>query len=256
MLKWGLALGLLALALWGTAMSFTHSYEECEAKHGAKYSQPYKPSGDEKVETLLRCQGESLDANGDLLTAIGTLAIAIFTWTLWRSTDRASEHFRASERAYMLMSHKSGLQIEGQKIGVTMQIRNWGKTPGTVTDNVLGPVFFAGKGRLPPKPDYNLLRTANPEAFLAPSGKIQWTQEFEIGIPDLAEVTAGRITLIMFGYVDYRDQFGGRFRNGYAREYGTVLTPDGNNLGFVRDAPGYNYDRPRERGEGNDWNDA
>jgi hypothetical protein len=241
------------ILLWAVSSIFGLTGEICEKASGAQDGNC--PSYNLLFSGIWHLT-ETANWLSPALTALATIAIGYFTWTLWRSGDRTGEHFRASERAYMLMSHKSGLEIDGQKLRVTMQIRNWGKTPGTVTDNVLGPVFFAGSGKLPPNPDYDLVRTPNPEAFLAPSGKLEWTQEFVIGAPDLSEVIAGRITLIMLGYVDYRDQFGGRHRNGYAREYGEILTPEGNNLGFVRDVRGYNYDRPRTRREGNDWNDA
>jgi hypothetical protein len=235
-----LVFALLAIAFSLILTIHISSAENLPSKDSAAHQQSQN-IGDKAVSWLF---GWDADDTIALLTFV-IAGIGFFQW----------HHFRASERAYMLMSHKSGLEIDGQTIRITMQIRNWGKTPGTVTDNVLGPVFFTGRGKLPPNPDYKLTRTPNPEAFLAPSGKLEWTQEFDIGSPDLSEVIAGRVTLIMFGYVDYRDQFGGRYRNGYAREYGDVLTPEGNNLGFVRDVRGYNYDRPRRRWEGNDWNE-
>ena len=52
------------------------------------------------------------------------------------------------------------------------------------------------------------------------------------------------------GYVDYIDIFNRRRRTGYARIYNPGKA--GNNLSFFKTA-GYNYDRPREEGEGKDW---
>ena len=61
-------------------------------------------------------------------------------------------------------------------------------------------------------------------------------------------------TLYLIGYVDYIDQFGQRHRGGYARMYKplTVLLQNQNNLFYVIQE-GYNYDRLRKRGEGEDW---
>ena len=70
-----------------------------------------------------------------------------------------------------------------------------------------------------------------------------------------SQINARRIRLI--GYVDYIDKFGVRHRGGYAREFDHVRhvlsKPEKrNNLVFLNKR-GYNYDRPRKRGEGNDW---
>jgi hypothetical protein len=77
-------------------------------------------------------------------------------------------------------------------------------------------------------------------------------------------------------YVDYIDQFGKRHRSGYGRLYyhwaeikGPQPNDPGvpsrqaveqrymtrNNLVFMTQA-GYNYDRERKEGEGNDWNES
>ncbi len=68
--------------------------------------------------------------------------------------------------------------------------------------------------------------------------------------------------LFIVGFVDYRDKFGTRHRGGYARKY-AIAKDDRcsydsdeaflkrNNLIIVTES-GYNYDRPRRRGEGNE----
>jgi hypothetical protein len=71
----------------------------------------------------------------------------------------------------------------------------------------------------------------------------------------------------LIGFVDYIDQFGQRYRGGYARIYYPMIDIKNdrykseaeyaarNNLGVVAQE-GYNYDRPRSRGEGKDWNET
>ena len=58
--------------------------------------------------------------------------------------------------------------------------------------------------------------------------------------------------LCLLGYVDYMDAFEQRHRFGYARQF--VPNTRENNLVFIT-KPGYNYDRERKHGEGNDWDD-
>jgi hypothetical protein len=60
-------------------------------------------------------------------------------------------------------------------------------------------------------------------------------------------------TLYVIGYADYIDQFNNRHRAGYARRYNPVSPQD--NLHIAMDI-GYNYDRLRNQGEGNDWNNV
>ncbi len=58
--------------------------------------------------------------------------------------------------------------------------------------------------------------------------------------------------IYVFGYVDYIDRFNMRHRSGFARYY--MLGAKPNNL-MVLTQPGYNYDRERQHGEGNDWDE-
>jgi len=81
------------------------------------------------------------------------------------------------------------------------------------------------------------------------------------------------LRLFIIGYVDFVDAFGVRHRSGYARMYNAWIESKGiqpddptmlsavelkqrhkrrNNLVFMSQA-GYNYDRERDEGEGNDW---
>ncbi|MGE3188478.1 MAG: hypothetical protein AB7H88_22225 [Vicinamibacterales bacterium] len=61
-----------------------------------------------------------------------------------------------------------------------------------------------------------------------------------------------RFRVYVFGYVDYMDRFGRRHRHGFGRRYDPSDT--NYNLRFVPEA-GYNYDRERKPGEGNDWDE-
>lgn len=234
------------------SVPYQSAHEECSRYHLAKWT----------VLTIIIF----LDTHNGLVTAIATIFVAGFTWTLWRSGDAAArtagmsaEHFRLSERAYFQLSHRSGIRFfpEEGKIRVAMQVKNCGKTPGTVTYQLLGPIVVRARdGKLVSPPDYSALKDARtPETFLIPDGLYKWDIGFEFKDEGIVEaIEAGEFTLFLIGYVDYKDQFGGRHRSGYARIYvpRDPNSPQGNNLSYPT-ASGFNYDRERIPGEGVDW---
>ena len=68
-----------------------------------------------------------------------TLVIAIFTGLLAWISYRSKQNFQRSERAYVQLSHAGPLTFANGGIpGVPMETKNWGKTPATVTDIILG----------------------------------------------------------------------------------------------------------------------
>ena len=58
-------------------------------------------------------------------------------------------------------------------------------------------------------------------------------------------------TIIVYGYVDYIDQFGAHHRAGYGRQY--IAGGKGNNLAFPVVRAKLNYDEVRTVGIGWDW---
>ena len=190
---------------------------------------------------------------------IFTIVLAGATIGIWRSNFLSSRHMRASERAYVTMSHNSppGLKIDTptHKISVPMEIRNHGRTPAQVSDIFLA--FAQGeKGdSLPATPDYSRLNISSGETltFLVAGDSFFFEPEFdEISADELGSFVDGSKRLWIYGYVDYIDIFEQRHRGGYAREF--VPGRPQNNLVFVKQVgSNYNYDRPRHRGEGRDW---
>ena len=66
-------------------------------------------------------------------------------------------------------------------------------------------------------------------------------------------IQKGTKILHYVAYVDYIDKFGIRHRSGYGRTYNPAPVGfGGHNLIFITQH-GYNYDRERKEGEGNDW---
>lgn len=132
-----------------------------------------------------------------------------------------------------------------------MEIRNVGRTPATITDVVLDVSVLNENESLAAILKYpvNAPELA-PENFLYADGFFFTERRFPVSSVDMDDIQTRKKTLILFGYVDYIDQFGRRHRSGYARQYNPS---DKNGNLYIAIKRGYNYDRERQRGEGHDW---
>lgn len=206
----------------------------------------------------------------DVFIAIfaGILCYATFllfeaTRGLQKEAQRQERHFKVSERAYVKISHNPpGIRFEGDDYFVTIQIKNHGRTPARVTDFVLTALPIGKDEPLPKDPPYERGEDGKDfvRAFLVAN------DEFYIfrRIPgDMDAIEEERTKLLLFGYVDYIDSFGMRHRGGYGRFYKpkrncrALYRSDKDferrsNLFFISEDT-YNYDRPRNQDEGNDW---
>lgn len=197
-----------------------------------------------------------------------------------RSADAAlktAQHMQAAERAYVKMSHfRPGLTFKqnGQTCQVIIQvkIRNFGRTPATVTDVLLNIKRLPANEALPVTPSYEIRPNHQPiRAFLVAEDEfVKMDRHGWVNIPfpgwtmTNIEDLKGQVQLLVYGYVDYIDQFGCRHRSGYAMRYEpdlddlTTYERDGeafdrrDNLIFMTQY-GWNYDRPRQQNEGSDW---
>jgi hypothetical protein len=223
-----------------------------------------------------------VEFNGGLVV-VGILQLVVFGvvfgwqgYQLQQTVKTAKESADAlmtAERAYVKISHPSpGIEQldESGHIWMTVSIKNHGKTPGRVSDVHLRPVAVTHGEQLPETPDY----TIDPEtghrgpplrAFLVTQEEFNHSRFYLITPDQMEKVKDLLADLYMIGYVDYRDQFGERHRGGYARQYFPMVDLrrsyasdeefiGRNNLSVVAQ-PGYNYDRIRARGEGNDWDE-
>jgi hypothetical protein len=183
------------------------------------------------------------------LAAFQFLALFFQAGILLRTVNTS----RASERAYVTMSHEApGVVFETDGLFyLTVRIKNYGRTPAKVTDTFLNPVILLPSEKLPPKPNYSR-DTGNlesPKAFLVSNDYFIVTEYFDTKEQILA-IQEGTAILYVIGYVDYVDAFKKRHRGGYARRY--VLSDKINNLQLVPDSA-YTYDSERAPREGNDW---
>ena len=202
-----------------------------------------------------------VDEHNGFVTALATAFIGCFTATLWMVNRRQGFDTRTIQRAYVKISHPPpgvGRLDDSGNIWLTISIKNYGQTPATVSDVVLGrwlshpanhcqecpTTRWKLKG-----PSYAHFSVTNDQFFLS--------RFCTISTDEMNKVKGLISDLYLVGFVDYSDQFGQRHRGGYARQYQPMFDKgrefaQQNNLTVVaRD--GYNYDRVRLRGEGGDW---
>jgi hypothetical protein len=212
----------------------------------------------------------SLDTHSGSLIALFTFVLAVATIYLWRETRNASkialEHARAltlSERAYVKISHTSpNLIREDCKFTAIFDIKNYGRTPATVTDVVYNHLVLMKNESLPLTPKYDRSGTDVVRAFLVTGEEFSSGYPLSVSQEEFIAIESKAKNLFIYGYVDYIDQFGNHYRAGFARQYDPTpikiinagVVQGYSNLFFVNQ-PGYNDDRIRKHGEGNDWDE-
>jgi hypothetical protein len=196
-----------------------------------------------------------------------TIALTAFTgglmaytgglwWTTKNLMDAAEQTAHTIERAYVQLSHLPPGVDRGKRPSpepfVRMKIENCGPTPARVTATNI--TFTSDVAST--EPSYAAPRTKKQHnAFLVKGGEVF----FMVEVPELFAIG---VEFCLLGYVDYIDAFNQRHRTGYARRYDPRLDDPNiysedwfekrNNLVYVGGAK-YNYDRPRTKGEGDDW---
>lgn len=191
-------------------------------------------------------------------------ATAYFQYrTSQKATIAASasvEVTRNAERAYVQMSHHTPDKFDGGqafsfksgKPTVSLEVRNHGQTPATVTMFL---ILLHTRRKDEGWPKIPVATGKRIRVFLVPNAALQLAPEFDAEACkaiDIDKIKRGEDVLTLTGYVDYIDKFGAHHRAGYARVLD--LQKSGNNLIFISE-PGYNEVRPRKRGEGADWDD-
>lgn len=167
-----------------------------------------------------------------------------------------------SERAYVKFSHvPPGLQFEAMGgVWVQMQIKNFGRTPARI-QRVAFTFLYLPKGEVPPiePPRIPLERVDTCLAFLVPNDEIFSAKQASLGMDVASKVRNGEGTILVWGHVDYLDQFDQRHRAGYGRVYEAEIDRQADDAGEATDnkrsnlmlvvEKSYNYDRPRQPDE-------
>ena len=208
--------------------------------------------GEVKSESKQGQSNKELSSRPDWV-AIFTGLLVLVTGGLGYLGWGQNQSTRTIERAYVKMSH-SGWSLEplreGEEVLVTMQVKNFGNTPATTTHYLLTYRLCPQCQQLPDEPDYSKGTVQSIEAFLVKGDFFTYSEAFSIPTEEMRSFAGPEPTAAFYlvGYVDYVDRFEIRHRAGYARRY----DPVSEDLVFVTQ-PGYNYDRRRKKGEGNDW---
>ncbi len=164
---------------------------------------------------------------------------------------------KAAERAYVKLAHTEAPHIDQKKNwgAVRMEIKNYGRTPATVTDAVFGAnlLDIAASLEIPPPYPANDVREAIPHAFLVTQDFFYTSKTFPLVERDREAILCGEKRLWIFGYVDYIDAFNERYRGEWVRVYNPLLDDGEQNTLVYPNIGRYNSDRKRKNGEGNDW---
>lgn len=282
-----LAIGMGFLLVWAALLWSSPTSTACIQEQRQETTEKYSKEGQpnfivalfDGASTAFICSGDLIDANDGVVTAVATGFIAYFTFTLWFVTDKSAsatlatvETMRDAERAYVKMSHKApgviwpGV-VANDRYRLEVQIKNFGRTPASVTNVFLRQLVLKKHQVLPKQPNYRMRRHRQAaKAFLVADDHFTYFTAFAVHPKTVTKIRKAERLLMIYGYVDYIDRFGARHRSGYGRVYEplrdihlTGISPEEfrarNNLLYVL-KDGYNYDRPRLPNEGDDWGDT
>jgi hypothetical protein len=238
-------------------------FQSCVSQNAGDESNQSSKKGNSSIGSVIlvyaRCSGRFLDGYGSGITGLFTIILAASTILLWIVTNKAAsaaqaaaEHIPTVERAYVRLSNcEPGIMFSPRGCDVRIEIKAIGSTPARVTNVVLN-FRILPRDALPRHPPYNIPDREPIRAFLLPNEPIFITEESEVSLDEVRDLPS-EMALYVFGYVDYIDVFHKRHRGGYGRIYIRGGSPS--NLGVITN-DGYNYDCPRVRGEGNDWDQS
>jgi hypothetical protein len=196
------------------------------------------------------------NASHDNIAAFGSIAVAVFTFTLWRSTHKLWETTRESvlaakqaaealptvERAYVFMvpdlkfgdqtiPHSSGIGNRYNSVSVHFKIENHGKTPAAVESVYVRLDVLAE----PPDNRTHLISNILSGEMIVRSDDAWFPEEINPVIRNISEsefddISNNRAAIWFYGSILYKDMFGGerttRFRWCHS-ELLDVFTPRG-----------------------------
>jgi len=181
-----------------------------------------------------------------VLVTIGLVVVGCLQWRTYQATLDAN---KVVQRAYVDISHFApGLIFTKNPSAatVTVKVKNYGKTPATVTDVFL--TLRISRDPLPDSVPYGQEKERQPTAsFLVAGGSFSKWWWVRVSEDDSKSIDEGVAEVWLLGYVDYEDVFGQKHRGGYARRYdrsrgGLEIPPKNRNNLVFETKPGYNYD--------------
>lgn len=173
-----------------------------------------------------------------------------------RAADAANANTASlilAERAYVKMSILDpGVQWrdDDRQFYVKVEVKNFGRTPATVTDTRVYASIREHGDLLPTEFPYPPRgEEARHTGFLVPDEDFPFEKHFPMAKNSPRLDSSKRLWI--FGHVDYI-ALGNRYRFGFARLYEPVLNGGKRNVMTVTEGR-YDFDRERKPGEGDDW---
>lgn len=131
------SLGFLCLCglLYGATLS--SSNRQCQSDRATRCAKYENPDFFEKSGTFFVCEGATIDANGELLTAIATIVMAIFTGTLWfvtnKSLNLARDEFNSTFRPHLTVRNVHALDAgPDDEMEIAFELINNGSSKATI----------------------------------------------------------------------------------------------------------------------------
>lgn len=166
-----------------------------------------------KADTKIADETENLARYTDtlagftlLLVIVGSLQLGLFFWQLrlmkqatidaGKSAEAAyktAQNIEVSERAYVQISHMTPLEINpGLYRGrIQIRVKNFGRTPARITDELLNLGVFGKVDPLPERPDYKKMPDhAATKGFLLPGDEIFTWEVIENREIDISKVNS------------------------------------------------------------------
>lgn len=213
------------------------SYKGCIVEREGNYRNNGKPNILEVTETFFVCGGVTGNANGELLTALGTLAVAAFTLTLWLTSKEQSALTRKSidlARAEFIASHRPtvkvrGFRWDGNEISgdsahaVQFEYVNVGDGIATVKE-IGTAIAFTAKPDAASKPpevtSFSVLKVDPPISLQSGQRELGATEDnFSWEGVEIKMVRDRAAYVYCIGYIVYSDGNGVERRTGFCRRF-------------------------------------
>jgi hypothetical protein len=236
LIRWRILLGLALIAAW---VAWGYGFASWEGLTGQICDQSANPQQEQcptynAMLVLLWHIREGLNDYAPILTAVATVAIAAFTWTLWRATTEHSriqgglleltrDEFNAAHRPKIVIHSVKYEPATNEKdsdldtLGARIIFYNRGRSDATIEA-----IEYSLRQRLVPLESGILLHDRiPPKHSLIESGRgdyIQITSDIEVRTVRFVTDASSRIFLI--GKIFYRDKLGGLRQTGFCRVFG------------------------------------
>jgi hypothetical protein len=253
----------LAFVIW--LIWTSQSFEKCQVER--QNHESYAPTQEKisfpvniivKLRLQLTCARVTLGDNDGAIVALATIVLAIFTWALWRSTEKLwladqegradtmesiRQARRAAEAAEIAAQAALGIELPRLELecvslratadpftasaiaygSVVVSLKNYGRTPAHLLETQVG---FCTDYYLPAVPKYgpSARKPAELGAVVLPRQvkSFDLSGRFTINFDGARSIAADEMDLWVYGFVGFRDFLGGRWRSKFCVRYAPI----------------------------------